>query len=70
MGGACDDFVVVVAAAVAPRAYLFPCLPALELQFLRAIGEVVLVAARAQQLVPAMAAGLSGNVQAGYAHAG
>lgn len=70
MGRGCDDFVVVVAAAVAPWAYLFPRLPALELQFLRAVGEVVLIAAGAQQLVPAMAAGLSRNVQAGYAHVG
>jgi len=68
VSGVCDE--VSTVAAVAPWAGLFARLPTLELQFRGAVGEAVLVAAGAEQLVPPVAACLCGNVQACDAHGG
>lgn len=53
---------MVVASAIAERTIVETVLPALEFQFLGAVGEIVGGIARADQFVPAVGAGSSGNV--------
>jgi hypothetical protein len=69
VGGVCDELFT-AAAAVAPWAGFFTRLPAFELQLRGAVGEAVLVAAGAEQLVPSVAACLGCNVQACDTHGG
>lgn len=60
---------MVIAVAVAEGTAIEFLLPALKLQFLRTVGEIVGRVARTDELVPAVGARCSGYMEASDAHA-